>query len=224
MTAQDVINFAAKEANIMASGESLNSDEYTDCLTALNAMLAAWNLEQITIYVVVNYQHALTASTGTYTIGTGGTLNTTRPVKIESAGVIQSNGLRDTLKLIGSAEWAAIGEKGTVAVRPLVLFNDNQYPLASLNIYPKPSGTPMLDLWMWEELAPYVALTDTFDLPPGYFQAVYYNLAIHLAVMFGKPISEGLKGEAVGTKAKIAAMNLSNFAASEAPPPQQAQQ
>jgi hypothetical protein len=138
--------------------------------------------------------------------------------------VIQSNNLRDPLKLIGSAEWAAIGEKTAQAVRPLVLFNDNQYPLSTLHIYPRPSGTPTLDLWMWEELVGYVNLTDTFDLPPGYLEAVYYNLAVHIATNFGKQISEGLKGDAQATKAKIAAMNISNFAATEAPPQQQAQQ
>lgn len=224
MTAQDVINFAAKEANIMASGETLNSDEYADCLSALNAMLAAWNVEEITVYTIVNFSHALTANTGTYTIGPAGTFNTTRPTKIKAASVTQSNGVGGPLKIIDVEEWNEITEKSLTGIQPKVLYCDYNYPLATLYVHPRSSTTPTLDLWMWEELTGFANLTDTFDLPPGYLEAVWYNLAVHLAVMFGKAVSDDLRSLAQARKSAIGGLNVANGLAQPTTiPPQQPQ-
>ncbi len=228
MTAKDVINFSAKLSNIMASGEGLNDDEYTDCLGALNAMLAAWNTEQITVYSIVQYSHALSANTQTYTIGTGATFNTTRPTKIVAARVLHANGLSVPLQIIDVAAWNSIPETALTGVSPRLLYCDYNYPSATLYLSPIPSGTPTLYLSLWEELTGFATLDDTFDLPPGYLEAVWYNLAVHLAIMFGKPISGDLRNEATARKSAIAQLNVSdqtaNPSALPTPQPQPQQQ
>jgi hypothetical protein len=69
------------------------------------------------------------------------------PVKIESAGVILG-GVRTSLE-INSTRWAAISDKAAAAFVPSVIYNG--YPLADLNVWSKPLGTPTLDLYMWGE-------------------------------------------------------------------------
>jgi hypothetical protein len=218
MTAKDIINTAALLANIMPSGDSLNTEEYVDCLAKLNSMLVAWNTEQIMIFTIVNYTHALSASTQSYTIGAGANFDTPRPLKIQTANVIQPSGTSDKLDIISSKDWAAIDEKSLTGVRPKVIYDDYNYPLSTLYVWPKPSGTPTLDLWMWVQLSTFPLLTTPFDMPPGYLEAVTYNLALHFCIMFGKPLSPDLRAQAQAQKAKIAGLNLSNQAAMESPP------
>jgi hypothetical protein len=67
--------------------------------------------------------------------------NTERPVKIQSAGVIYgdpSQGLRKNLKLISSKEFAVLPEKSALALQPIVLYNDNDYPLIRMCLWPTP--------------------------------------------------------------------------------------
>lgn len=224
MTAKDVINYSAKLANIMASGETLNDDEYTDCLAQLNAMLARWNVEQVAIYSIVTYSHALSAGTASYTIGSAGTFNTARPTKIVAANVAQSNGIAIPLEIIDIQKWNALIEPGIAGVQPRQLYCDYAYPLATIYLSPKPSGTPTLNLWVWQQFSGFANLTDTFDFPPGYLEAVWTNLAIHLAVMFGKQISPGLAQDAQASKGAIASLNVSDQTGNPSALPQPQQQ
>jgi hypothetical protein len=153
MTWTDIVTSALVLINEATPGETLNPDEAFDGGNVFNALLAAWNLVEEHVFVVSNYQAALTASTGSYQIGVGATspgFNTIRPVKIESAGVILG-GVRTPLEIINSTKWAAINDKAATALVPSLLYNDNNYPLATLNLWPRPSGTPTLDLFFWGE-------------------------------------------------------------------------
>ena len=62
-----------------ARGETLDSNESVECLAELNTMIESWETQRLTCYSVTQESFSLTASTGTYTIGSGGTFNTARP-------------------------------------------------------------------------------------------------------------------------------------------------
>ncbi len=212
MKVQDLIDSALRLFGEFEVGEGGNDEDRADGLAVLNQMLAEWNTQQFTVYTIQNKQFPLTGSKGTYTMGTGGDFNSARPVKIQRANVIQSNGLSDELDLIGTDEWAAIEEKSLSGLRPLKLYNDNDYPLAKLNLWPKPSGTPTLDLYVWEEIGT-LALDDDLDFPPGYEKAIRYNLALDLAPEYGREVSASVAAQAAQLKAELAGLNVSNLAA-----------
>src|ERR1043166_3907901 len=149
-TAPDLFNSALTIIGELAAGELPNADESIDGLNRLNALLSQWETIGLHVYVVVNFSHALAAATAAYTMGSGGTFNTARPVKIESAGVIIGSA-RIPLRIIGSKEWAEIADKAATAIVPEVLYNDDDYPLAKLNFWPAPTGTPTFDMYMWGE-------------------------------------------------------------------------
>jgi hypothetical protein len=155
MTWSDIVTSALVLINEATPGETLNVDEVFDGGVVFNALLAAWNLVETHVFNIVNYQGTLTGGTGAYQIGVGATapgFNTIRPVKIESAGVILG-GVRTELQIINSLKWAQLHDKAATALVPELLYNDNNYPLATLNLWPKPSGTPTLDLYMWGEFS-----------------------------------------------------------------------
>jgi hypothetical protein len=232
----DLINSALRKIGVLAAGETPNSDENTDALQSVNALMEAWSAEQATIYQIVNFQGSLVATQQTYTIGTGGNFNTSRPLKIEKAGIITPDTLRHEIKIVGAKDWAEIEEKSLTGRLPKVLYNDNAFPLANLNIWPIPSGTggaPTLDLYLWQQLQQFSAITDTFSMPPPYFRALVYALAIDLAPEYGsqaQAAAAGLADAAAKAKAEVIALNTSNAMGKEpsdlppAPAPVQPQQ
>ena len=150
--ASDLINAAFKKIGVIAAGELPNSDESADALQTLNALMESWSAEQVTVYQILNFTGALVAATATYTIGAGATFNTSRPLKIEAAGIITHDGLRHEMKIIGVTDWGKIEEKTLTGKLPKVLYNDNAFPLATLNVWPVPNATgsaPTLDLYLW---------------------------------------------------------------------------
>jgi hypothetical protein len=156
MTTLDLLQSAMRLLGIIAPEETPSPSEVKDSTDALNALLESWNAQHLAIYNVVNTQYQLVAGTGSYTMGTGGTINVPRPMKIQSAGIIQFNGLRGDLELVNSRDYALIREKSAQAVEPLKLYNDNAYPLATLNLWPVPKAdnaahTATLDLTVWNQ-------------------------------------------------------------------------
>lgn len=220
-TALTVIQNAMRLIGVLAQGETPSSSEAADALSRLNLMLAEWSIQRIFVFSVRKDLHVLSAGVQDYTIGTGGAINVPRPVKIAQAGIIQSNGLRSELEILETeAQWAAIPEKGVSAVQPLKLYDDYAYPLSTLSLWPKPSGTPTLELYSWQKLPSFAATGDTFDMPPGYQQAVEYNLAILLAPEYGRPIDAVVASIAGSSKTSIAQINVGRGLP---PPPPQAQ-
>lgn len=213
MTILDLITAAVRKAGGIRQGQTLNAEEQTLSLDALNLMVEEWNTRQVFIYQMKAYTHALVANQQSYTIGSGGELNTARPVKIECAGIIQSNGVRTELELIPYEEWAKIISKQAADVVPLKLYNDNAYPLASLYLWPKPSGTPTLDLSVWQTIGGPFALTDVVALPPAYNKAITASLSVILAPEYGLQVPPTLVAEANAAMQALARINLSGQAA-----------
>jgi hypothetical protein len=210
MTVLDVVKASLRLIGELAQGETPNASEGADALARLNLMLSNWSIERINIYMQRRDTLALSAGVGTYTIGTGGAFNVPRPVKIEQASIIQSNGLATGLELLTPEQWGEIVEEAISAVVPLKLYDDYAYPLSLLHIWPKPSGTPTLELFSWQQLTGFAALTDTFDLPPGYQQAIEYNLAILLAPEYGRQVDAAIASVAGSSRTAIAQLNVGN--------------
>lgn len=233
--ASDLINSALRKIGVLAAGETPNSDESTDALASLNALMESWSAEEATVYEIVNFQNVLTAATQTYTMGPSGAFNTPRPLKIESAGIITPDGLRHEMKIVGPIDWAKIEEKSLTGKLPKVLYNDNAAPLITLNVWPIPSasgGAPTIDLYVWSQLQQFATIGDSFAMPPPYFRALTYALAIDLAPEYGsqaQAAAAGLANLAASSKAEVIALNESNARGLEpdqmpAPPPAPAPQ
>jgi hypothetical protein len=207
-TALTVIQASMRLIGVLAQGETPSSSESADALSRLNLMLAGWSIERINIYTKLKSTHSLVGGTQSYTIGAGGVFNVARPVKIEAGGIIQADGIRTDLELLTTDQWWAIEEKAVSATTPLQLCDDYAYPLSTLYFWPKPSGTPTFEMLSWQQLTGFSAVGDTFDLPPGYQQAIEYNLAVLLAPEYGRPVDQVIASIAGSSRQSITQMNL----------------
>ena len=211
MQAQDIITAALTELGELAPQETPNADDLTDGLSRLNALIASWDIIRLNIFAIQENLYALTSGTGAYTIGSGGAFAAARPVSIRAASFVTASGHRFPLEPITAEEWAAITERGASGKVPRKLYYDNNYPLATLNLWPVPSAGGQLDLLTWEQLAQLPLLTTTFDMPPGYERALKLNLALQLAPLYRKPVDPQLAQNAAEAKAALRGLNAPPF-------------
>jgi hypothetical protein len=170
----------------------------------LNAMLDSWNTESLAVYALRDETLTLTGA-ASYTIGAGGALNTTRPVKIESAYVRLSD--NDYHAKLASAEaWYRLAAKTTTGSVAEWLYYEPSYPLGTLYLYPQPT-TGVLHLVTRVPLAAYAA-SDSLALPPGYQDAITYHLALRLAPEYSRPVTPELAALARAAKDNIKSVNF----------------
>jgi len=208
-TAGDVISSALRLIGVLAAGEDLPAADGADSLSALNDLLRSWNTERSTIFEITRDVRTLVASTNPNTIGTGGNINATRPIKIERASIIESGQVIEyPLEIIETAEqWQAIPDKTQTASVPLKMWYEPEFPLGKLWFYPICSAANSVVLYTWSALGTLAALATDISFPPGYERMIRYNLAMDLAAEFGVTPSALVDRIATETRAAMKALN-----------------
>lgn len=186
-TVLDLLTGSARLLGVIRKGESLDADEASDALDALNEMIESWSNNTLIIYGRVTETFTLSAATS-FTIGSGGTFNTTKPVKLIDAYVSQS-GIDYPLIEITQEEYNDVSSK-SLGSMPRFIFYDNGHPLGKIYLYPKPSASYTLTITSEKALTTYTDYTTSIDLPAGFKEAIRYNLAIKLAPEFGVSVSQ----------------------------------
>jgi len=205
MTARTLIKAALRAIGVIASGETPSASEMADGLEALQIMLRGWGAERIMVYTTTNEHFTLTANDGDYTIGSGGDFNTTRPTRISGA-FVRGSGVDVPLKIIGEAEYRAIGTKDAGGT-PGQLYYNPAYPLGLIYLYPVPSSALVLYLDNLRPLTEPTTLTDSISFPLEYDEAIKFNLAVRMAPEFGVSVPPEVAAIAMTAKDKIQALN-----------------
>lgn len=177
-TALDVIKRAMRLAGVYTLGEEPTADESANGLVALNGMLGEWSTNGTLIYATTTDTISLVASTQTYTIGATGTVVTTRPAQVVDECYVTYQGEDDRVRSVTEAEWNAIAFKTETANYPEVLFYNPTFPNGTLKVWPVPNASSSLKFVSLKPLTEFSALTTDVSLPPGYFEALCFNLAI----------------------------------------------
>jgi hypothetical protein len=212
MTLLDLLRSSFRLIGVLREGQGPNADDITDSLVVLNSMLEAWSIERLNVFTVQPATVTLDAGQQVYQIGTGSPdFAIPRPIRIEAANVLTGatgGPFELPLEILNLQQWTAIGIKSTPSTLPTRLFYDNQFPWGNLYFWPVPSVSVQVILWMWQALQ--TGFTDTsvtLAFPPGYADAIRYNLAVKLAPEWDRPIRPDVAEMAVISKAAIKRMN-----------------
>lgn len=189
-----------------APGETPPDEDIQDGLEALNMMLDSWGVNRNLINALTKENFTLVAGTNNYTIGSAGTFNTVRPLKIEHAYTRDSNGTDYPLTIIDQSRWNDICTKTTQG-RPEVILYDPQTTLGKVYLYPTPETAYTLYIDSWKPIAQIPTSASTITLPPGYERALKYNLAIELAPEYGVSVTDEVAVIAKESKAEIVNIN-----------------
>lgn len=211
MTGRDLLKASLRLIGAIAPGESLSATEAVDGLATLNRMIDGWSNESLMIYSKVREEFTLTANDGVYSIGPSADFNTTRPISIEEATLEVTSGNPDyeiPLRIIKtSAEWAAISQKDSTNTYPECIFAEGTYPNETINLYPIPSEANKLVLYSKKPISTVATIDTSISYPPGYEEALIYNLALRLAPEYGRQVTEMVMMTAIESKASIKRVN-----------------
>ena len=199
-TALGIIKSAMRKAGALTKSETPSADEAADGLEMLNDLLASLSNDSLIVYARTVESFSLVAGTASYTIGSGATFNTARPIKIISA-YVRSGTIDYPMTVISDEQYASITLK-TVGGIPEFLNYTNAFPQATINVYPSPASGYTLFIVTEKELSS-LALADTVSLPPGWRRMLIHNLAVELAPEYGQPIPAEVYEIAKESKASI---------------------
>lgn len=189
-TANDIIQDSLEMLGVYSPGDTMSNADAQRGLSTLNSMLDSWSNESLACFAILEQSGSLVAGTSTYTIGSGGAFNVTRPIRlIDGPGAAYSvdvNGNRYPIDVVPRDQWNLIGNVSSIMTSnyPTTLFYDPQYPLGVMNFWPTPNIgiTAYWDSYL--QLTDFSSLTATMSLPPGYYEALTTNLAVNLKPYF----------------------------------------
>ena len=199
-TAQTLIKSALRLINAIATGETPTNAEMAEALEALQIMIRGWSNENVMIYSIS--QDTLTMSgAASYTIGSGGDLNTEWPIEIKGAVV-------DTIynqKVIGESRYRML-KRSVLGSTSAYIYYNPVYPLGVL--YPWPTGGSSMVIDSLKMLSDPATLTTDIEFPPPYDAAIKFNLAVELAPEYGKDPSAIVQIRAAETLKTIRSKNM----------------
>jgi hypothetical protein len=212
-TVLNIISRALRLIGVAQTGEAVGSEEASDALVALNQLTSEWNNESLMLFGFMNELFPLTATTGVYTIGPGGDIDTARPQSITRAFVRYNASASPSfqydyqLEIVPNEKYQEVFLKQLSVTYPIYLFYDNKYPLGTITLYPYPSQACTLGLSSWNQISQFTNLIQDIEMPPGYESALAYGLAVAIAPEYGKSIDPIILNKANETKSAIMRTN-----------------
>lgn len=190
MTAMDLVTRALRILGAIGPGESLDPQEASDALVALNGMIDRWGAERLMIYAVERATLDLVVGKQTYTIGPGGDWDRARPTSISGASVTSFNNAVQPLELplaiLSQQEWQmSIPVKNVESALPQSVYYEPYFPLGRLSYWPVPNVASLQAvLYLPTAITKFVNLSTQYTFPPGYEEAILYNLALRLSMEY----------------------------------------
>ena len=200
-TVGDIILTAGRKIGV----NNMTQTEVADCFTTLNLMLSQWAAMPTVKNAVTRESFSVVNGTATYTVGSGGVIDTVWPVEIRSA-FIRENDNDHPLYPISGKEYAYTGEK-SYSSRPQALYHERTYPLGTFMFWPTPDKTYSVHLWSTKAFQTFSAIDDVLTVPPEYEAAIMWNLAVEMAPEFEKDPSSIVVHRAASTLGTIKLLN-----------------
>lgn len=216
MKALDLISSSMRLIGALASGEVPTSAEASDALTILNQMLDSWAADRLMVFTITIDEFPLVVNQQVYTYGTGGNFNAPRPARIDRMSIVSLTNPVQPLELpidyYTDWDWQNIPVKNIQTTLPYAAYDDQAFPFRNISFYPIPTVPVNTRIYHWTQLTQYTVLTTDNLYPPGYIEALRYNLAVRLMAEmpggFDPVMSAVTQPLAVESLARVKIMNL----------------
>jgi hypothetical protein len=212
-SANALVMSALRLIGVTASGEQPTIAEANDALMVLNQMIDTWNADRLAIYTVSSTDFPFVLGQQSYTLGSGGDFDMTRPAKITGMSAIlianPTNPIEVPIALYSWQEWQRnVPVKQVDGSFPQICYDDGNFPLRNLNFWPIPTlQQNNVRIYGWLPLLLVGSLNASIILPPGYAEAFRYNLAVRLAAEFAAQVAPAVQSIAVESLATVRRMN-----------------
>ncbi len=205
LLASTLIAKAYRSILVLRPGDVLTPAQAQVGFEALNDLLDAWAAIRLTIFQTTRLVYPLIAGKGTpdnpYTIGPGGDFDQARPLWIPNARILihtTDPPFEAPCAVYTNDQWASLGIKTLASALVQGIYYDTTFPssgaslgLGTIMVYPIPTGALPLSLVLYTPipLTTFADLNTTpYSFPPGYAEALRYQLALRLASEAGVPV------------------------------------
>lgn len=134
-----------------------------------------------------------------------------RPMYIEQLYNVWNSGTPQQVDIeIGRAndsQWAAITVKNTPSTFAFTFYDNGDYPLRKISLWPIPTANLPIRAWLRQPIVDFTSLDVPVQFPPGYARTFLYNLAVEMAPYWGKTIGMDIQNVAVSSRLAIAKSN-----------------
>lgn len=216
-TPRALITDGLRLLQVLGAGDSLSGPDGAVAFDIFKDLIDAWAADRLTIPTLARNAYALTANTQSYSIGSGGDFNQTRPVFIDHARVIPDNTLAAAqqvelpMTVFSRHRWADVRMKSLTSTFPSGLFYDETMDAndrGNVLVYPIPTvATCSVVLYTPAALGDASTLDTEYELQPGYAKTLKYNLAVELAPAWDRAVPDDVRRLAVEGLALLATLN-----------------
>lgn len=209
MDAQTLIKGSLRLFGGIRRGFTPRAEDMNEGLEALNMLLGNLSAEKISLHYRTQESFSVAATAISFTIGSGGDFNTTRPLSVSDVYLRSSEGIDYPLSEMTQEQYNAISDK-TVVGLPTSYWYRPEYPLGVITFDSKVDTTYTVYLSSYKPLTQIATLTTTISLPDEYLGMLKYNLAPMLAPEYGKEVSQSVMYLANDMKTNVRNLNASN--------------
>lgn len=205
-TGRSVVENALRKLGVLGTGQQMSAEDAQIGLENLNRMVGQWSIDGDSIFIATEDVFNLIGNKQDYTMGPGGDFDTVRPVDIQNAWCVSGQLSYPIVEYYDMREWGLISYKPLTSFTPTVMFDDGNFPLRTLRFYPMPTQNFEFHIYSRKPLSEFDMFTPVV-LPPGYEDALIYNLAVMLAPDFQREPSQVTYKTALDTKSAIQRQN-----------------
>jgi hypothetical protein len=182
-TGADIIKAALRKLKVIGIGETPETEDYTNCLEALNILIKAKQSDGFYLWKITNMAVPLLSGVSSYMIGptaTGtGAVVTDKPLKIQDSCYLHSSTTNTDiiLQILSRQEYNSLGNKLTQSV-PTNVWYDAGLANGTLKTYGVvQDNVHTVYLSCLTAIYTIASITDTLDFPSECYQALVYGLA-----------------------------------------------
>ena len=197
-----IICDALGDAKKIRLGQVPSSELIAEGMRKLNDMTNLWQTQGIKLWLIVDTEIPLTAGTPSYTLKPGGTVDMTKPLRVEDGYYLDASGNRRPLFSVARSDWIKLPQPASNG---------------SINQYFVDKQATQLVVWFWQtpdataaageahvilrtQIANPVSLTETMLFPPEWRMALRWGLAEEWSVGQPPAIVQHCAGKARETR------------------------
>ena len=186
-TAERVIRMAYRDAGLIQDGDEPTSEQYADGLLRLTDMVNLWQTQGLKLWLQYDLSIPLVSGQGTYTMGPGGSVDMTKPLRAIQGYYLDVNSIRRPLVVLSREEYtrlSIVSQTGQINS----YFIDKQQYMLSVSFWLIPDATAATGtahLIIQQQVTGPISLTSDTGFPVEWYMGLRWGLADELAT--GQP-------------------------------------
>lgn len=179
-TADRIIRQALTNCGLLQEGDDPSSELIADCTNRLNDIINMWQIAGIKLWTLVDQSVTLVNGQATYTLKPSGSVNITKPLRIDYAYYLDSSS--NSRPLLGPLSWEeylALSNRTQTGSINSYFVNKLQSEI-DVTVWPVPDATAAtgtLHLLIRQQITNFTGITDNLNFPQEWYLALTWALA-----------------------------------------------